>query len=181
MENFGRFWARGGIRRLLLFGVLVQIGCIGRKPIEPAFLPDGLLGFATVAVAPALNLSGSTDFDPNRFADLMASELSYADHIRVFPVSRVLGVLAAQGPLHSESARHARYLAQWTRADASLSLRGPEHVPYHAHRHGMPAQLYGKRPRPGIELAGPVDAPSRFRPDGVPPEQPSVHVLAEAQ
>ncbi len=181
MENFGRFWARGRIRWLVLFGVSVQIGCIGRRPIQPAFLPNGLLGFATVAVAPALNLSGSTDFDPNRFADLMASELSYAEQIRVIPVSRVLGVLAAQGRDTVESARHAGELADWLGADAILVFAVTEYDPYDPPRIGISAQLYGKRPRPGIELAGPVDTPSRFRPDGVPPEQPSVHVLAEAQ
>ena len=47
---------------------------VGRVRVE-----NRSLGPMTLAVAPALNVSGSADFDPNRFADAMAVELGYVD------------------------------------------------------------------------------------------------------
>ena len=84
----------------------------------------------TIAVAPALNLSGAADFDPSRFADLMASELSYADGISVIPVSRVLGVLAAQELEKVESQAHAHELVRLLGADAILVFAVTEYDPY---------------------------------------------------
>jgi hypothetical protein len=169
------------IRWMLLGCVSLLVGCSERLPAEPVLVRNDLLDYATVAVAPALNLSGSTDFDPNRFADLMAGELSYVDRIRVIPVSRVLGVLAAQGQERVSSARHAGELADWLGADVVLVFAVTEYDPYEPPRIGISAQLFGKGSRPGVELAGPVDSPRRFRMEGRPPEDPSVHVLAETQ
>ena len=67
---------------LLAFG-----GCRARRVIEPVRIANGRVAAMTIAVAPALNLSGSRDFDPNTFADLMASELGYAEGIEVIPVN----------------------------------------------------------------------------------------------
>ncbi len=86
------------------------IGCSLQRRVEPVFLANPNLGPMTIAVAPAVNLSGSVDFDRNRFADLMGVELSYADGISVIPVSRVLGVLAALGLDGVASPAHAREL-----------------------------------------------------------------------
>ncbi|MEK6799572.1 MAG: hypothetical protein AABZ12_11445 [Planctomycetota bacterium] len=157
------------------------VGCHKAQPVEPVSTSNRVLGFATVAVAPAINLSGSTDFDPNRFADLMASELGYADGIRVIPVSRVLGVLAAQGKDRVESASHAGELVQWLGADALLVFAVTEYDPFDPPSVGLSAQLYGTRPRPGIELEGAVQSPALYRLDARPPEQPGVHVLSETQ
>ena len=53
-------------------------GCIlQEKTVGPVVVANRDFGAMTIAVAPALNLSGAADFDPDRFADLMASELSY--------------------------------------------------------------------------------------------------------
>ena len=93
-----RLAGRNGTVAGLATLVALMTGCHGdRARIESAVIINPTLGSMTVAVAPAVNLSGSEDFDPTRFADLMASELSYAEGISVIPVSRVLGVLGAQG------------------------------------------------------------------------------------
>ncbi|MBI3835206.1 MAG: hypothetical protein HY287_12820 [Planctomycetes bacterium] len=106
---------------------------------------------ATIAVAPAVNVSGSTDFDPNRFADLMASELGEFDGISVIPVSRVLGVLAAQGLDRVESTAHAGELARWLGADAILVFAVTRYDAYEPPSIGISAQLYGARNRAGGE------------------------------
>ena len=131
----------------LLAAAAVLGGCSSAKRVEPVTVANSTLGPITIAVAPALNLSGSADFDPDRFADLMASELSYADGVSVIPVSRVLGVLAAQGRGEVESASHALEVAALLGADAVLVFAVTEYDPYDPPSVGISAQLYGARPR----------------------------------
>jgi len=156
-------------------------GCRIAGPVQPEVVPNRLLGPVTIAVAPAINLSGSADFDPNRFADLMASELSFVEGVRVIPVSRVLGILAAQRLERVESAVHAEQLARWVGADAILVFAVTEYDPYDPPSIGISAQLFGSRPRTGIELPGPVDPNQPVVREVVPPEKAGVHVLAESQ
>jgi len=81
-------------------GLLILLalpGCQTDKRVETAVIDNLSNRGLTIAVAPALNQSGSADFDPSRFADLMASELDNATGISVIPVSRVLAALAAEG------------------------------------------------------------------------------------
>ena len=140
--------ASGGWSLLwLLFGSAMPVGCAGRhEPVEPVIVPNPTLGRMTIAVAPALNLSGSTDFDPHRFADLMAGELSYAEHISVIPVSRVLGLLAGQGMDRVESPAHASEIATRLGADAILVFAVTEYNPYDPPRVGISAQVFAAAP-----------------------------------
>jgi hypothetical protein len=131
----------------LLAGGVLSFGCAGRhEPVEPVVVPNPTLGRLTIAVAPALNFSGSTDFDANRFADLMAGELSYAEHISVIPVSRVLGDLAGQGADRVESPTHASEIARRLGADAILVFAVTEYDPYDPPRVGISAQLFAAAP-----------------------------------
>ena len=134
----------------------LQAGCSIRGRVEPARVANRDFGSMTIAVAPAVNLSGSADFDPDRFADLMASELSYAEHISVIPVSRVLAVLAAQGREVVESPAHAHELAGLLGADAMLVFAVTEYDPYAPPSIGISAQLFGKRPGQGGGEVDPV-------------------------
>ncbi|MGB2987432.1 MAG: hypothetical protein WBE26_16325 [Phycisphaerae bacterium] len=140
----------------LLVGAALLVGCHGGKRIDPVSIANPMLGPLAVAVAPALNLSGSADFDRDRFADLMASELSYADGISVIPVSRVLGVLAVQGLNGVESPTHALELVGLLGADAILVFAVTEYDPYDPPSIGISAQLYGARPGPGGGALDPV-------------------------
>ena len=133
-------------------------GCKGPQNVAPIVIANPFLGTATIAVAPAVNVSGSTDFDPNRFADLMASELSHADRISVIPVSRVLGALAAQGKDRVESSAHALEIAEVVGADAVLVFAVTEYDPYDPPSIGIAAQLYGRNPWPGFNADGPDGA-----------------------
>jgi hypothetical protein len=134
----------------------VLVGCRSGSRIEPVSIANPTIGPTTIAVAPALNLSGSADFDPDRFADLMASELSYADGISVIPVSRVLGVLAAQGLDGVQSPRHALELTGWLGADAILVFAVTEYDPYDPPSIGISAQLYGAWARTGSRTLDPT-------------------------
>ncbi len=126
----------------LVLGVSALVGCGLVERAEPVFVANPRFGAMTVAVAPAINLSGSADFDRNRFADLFASELSFAKGISVIPVSRVLGVLAADGLEGVDSPDRAFQVAGLLGADAILVFAVTEYDPYDPPRIGIAAQLY---------------------------------------
>jgi hypothetical protein len=75
----------------------------------------------------------------------MAVELGYVQGLRVIPVSRVLGVLAAQGVDGIASPAHAVEVAQWVGADAILVFAITEYDPYDPPRVGITAQLFGAK------------------------------------
>jgi len=106
-----------------------------------------------IAVAPALNHSGSQDFDPLRLADLMASELAQWPGVRVIPLNRVLAQLAAEGKKRIESPAHALKVMERVGADGIVVFAVTEYDPYLPPVMGLTAQLYGLGP----EQAGGFD------------------------
>lgn len=165
----------------LAVGTTILSGCHSGKRVQPVTVANPALGPMTIAVAPALNLSGSADFDPNRFADLMASELSYVDGVAVIPVSRVLGVLAAEGSSGVESPDHALELTKSLGADAILVFAVTEYDAYEPPSIGISAQLYGTRPGPRGREMDPI-ALSRQATLAASKERPvSQRLLAQTQ
>ena len=170
----GRLWLRAkrcGYGGGVLLGACLLVGCGGsRVRVEPVRLVNRELGPLTVAIAPALNLSGSRDFDANRLADIMAGELAHADDVAVIPVSRVLQVLAVQGAGRIESPEHALEVARLVGADALLVFAVTDYDPYDPPRVGISAQLYGTRPGAGGGGRGPgrfvSPSPARLIPRG---------------
>ncbi len=156
MTRTGHLWACGWIPLGLLLSGGLPAGCSLERRTDPVLVANEALGPMTIAVAPALNLSGAADFDPNRLADLMASELSYVEGISVIPVSRVLGVLAAQGLDDVESRSHALELIELVGADAILVFSVTEYDPYDPPGIAISAQLYGSRPLGGGRTLDPV-------------------------
>lgn len=145
-----------GVGLLMVGGIgiaLSGLGC-GEVSIEPVRLTNKRLGRLVIGVAPALNFSGSTDFDPNRVADLMASELGYVEKVDVIPLSRTLAVLARQGRTEIESPGHALDVARQLGADALLLFAVTEYQPYEPPVVGIAAQLYGVQ---GRDQGGRVD------------------------
>lgn len=173
---------------LLPLGAALSVACLlagcvsSRSRVEPVRIANRHLGPLTVAVAPALNLSGSRDFDPNRFADIMASELSYAEATTVIPVSRVLGVLAVQGAERIESPEHALEVARLVGADALLVFAVTDYDPYDPPRIGISAQLYGTRPGAGGGGVDPVHLSRQARLASSAEEAPAPRgLLAQTQ
>lgn len=121
-------------------------GCSQRSGFaaDPARVPNAWLGSLTVAVAPALNFSGSTDFDPDRVADLMASELGHADGVTVIPVSRVLAAMTRLGLQEVGSPDQALAVKDLLGVDAILIFAVTEYDPYDPPIVGIAAQLYGR-------------------------------------
>jgi len=165
----------------LLAGSTALLGCHDAKRPGPVSVTNLNLGPMTIAVAPALNQSGSADFDRSRFADLMASELSYAKGISVIPVSRVLGVLAAQGLDRVESPSHALELVEMLGADAILVFAVTEYDPYDPPSIGIAAQLYGTRPRPRGGMFDPVALSRQTRLTGTSAPPATQRLLAQAE
>ena len=102
-----------------------------------------------IAVAPALNHSGSQDFDPLRLADLMASELAQRPGVRVIPLNRVLAQLAAENKERIESPAHALQVMKRIGADGIVVFAVTEYDPYLPPVMGLTAQLYGIGPEQG--------------------------------
>jgi hypothetical protein len=114
---------------------------LGAEDEQVPRFPDGI----RVAVAPALNFSGSSDFDPMRVADLMASELGGFPGVAVIGVNRVTAILAEQGLDGVQSPEHALELCDRLGADAIVVFAITEYDAY-TPCVGMAAQLYGESP-----------------------------------
>lgn len=159
---------------------LINGGCQFRRTAEPVFIANPAFGGMTIAVAPALNHSGSADFDVDRFADLMASELSYGRGISVVPVSRVLAALAETGVRQVQSPTHALEVAAAVGADAILVFAVTEYEPYEPPIIGISAQLYGKRLGQERRALDPVSFSRRATFTAAPPARSS-GLLAQQQ
>jgi hypothetical protein len=145
-------------------------------------------------VAPALNSSGSSQFDPVVVADLLASELSHVEDVVVVPVSRVLAVLAGQGRRQIESPSHALEVCESLGVEAIIVAAVTEYDPYDPPVVGMAAQIYALPGDSGSGLdpvavsrraspfapEGPADSPLRPRAQTQRVFNASHDVVAEA-
>jgi len=171
----------GWIPMVVVVGMGIASGCRTANPVAPAMIPNRWLGPARIAVAPALNLSGSTDFDSAGVADLMASELSYADGISVVPVSRVLGELGRDGADRVRSPEQALALCDRLGADAILVFAVTAYDAFDPPRVGISAQLHGRQP---LRRSGRIDPVSLSRRATLPDaaaEETTRGLLAETE
>jgi hypothetical protein len=141
------------------------IGCshANKRPICEAVSPfqEG----TTIAVAPALNFSGTSAFDSVKVADFMASELTTIRGIRVIGVTRVLAVLGEQGFGQIQSPEHALHVCDRLGADLILVFAVTEYDPYRPIV-GIAAQLYGRDPAGSNAAASEASKNSRPFPVG---------------
>lgn len=170
----------GGIRTYLagtgrwMAGLLALWGIMGcsQHREEPATIEIvAFPGGNVIAVAPALNFSGRSDFDPVVVGDLMASELSTLPGVGVIGVNRVMAVLAEQGVGRIQSPGHALNVCDRLGADAILVFAITEYDPYRPVV-GITAQIYARRSAttepleppgylPGEEPVAPSGPPGR--------------------
>lgn len=132
----------------------------------------------TIAVAPALNHSGSLAFDEVKIADLMASELGSVRGLRVIGVNRVLAVLADQGVDQVQSAEHALAICERLGADVVLVFAITEYDAY-TPVVGMAVQLFGPRSR--APMLDPVATSRMARPLPVDPRQEATRPWGQVQ
>lgn len=95
-----------------------------------------------VVVAPVLNLSGSSDWDPLKVTDMVASEMQSFPGIVVIPVNRALAALRQAGRFAVETPQDALDLATEFDADATVVTAITEYDPYDPPRVGMLMQWY---------------------------------------
>ncbi len=125
-----------------------------------------------VAVLPVANLSDSSEWDPVRVTDMIASEFLAFPGLQVVPVNRVLAMLAARGSPRVTDAADAAALAEALGADLAVLVAITEFAPYDPPRVGIVMQWY-----PTHYLDGPDLALAAHPAD----EQPSAPVLWRAQ
>lgn len=148
-------WRWNVVSGALLLSTSFCGGCRTKPPTSSVRIANPWLGTLAIGVGPAINLSGSTEFEPARFADVMASELTFAEGVSVIPVSRVLAALAAEGHTEVTSPEHAKALCGVLGADAILVFAVTEYEPYDPPRIGISAQLFGCRSGQGVGAVDP--------------------------
>lgn len=126
------------------------LGCSQQEPDLEAYEPMAGPPIR-VAIAPAMNFSGSSEFDPFQVADLMASETTSFEKVSVIGVNRVLAVLREQGVEQIQSPQHALDVCDHLGVDAILVFAVTEYDAY-TPVVGLAAQLYGP-----IRFAGGLD------------------------
>jgi len=138
----------------LITAVLAIEGC-GPKPGQkqrPLPAPVAL----TIAVGPAMNLSGSTDFDPVAVGDILASEMTLVDEVRVVGVNRVLAMMAELGWREVRSPQDVFELINRLGVDGVVVFAVTEYDPYSPPVVGMAAQLYLAEDRPEAKAFDPL-------------------------
>ncbi|MCL2330705.1 MAG: hypothetical protein FWC56_05335 [Phycisphaerae bacterium] len=160
------------------FSLAATTGCGPDKPkpeLPRATLPIG----TSIAIAPPINVSGSSDVDTLKVADLMASELSTIPGIGVIGVNRVLAVMAEQGQRQVMSAEHALALCDRLNADCIVVFAITEYNAY-TPVVGIVAELYGKTGNHAVQL-DPVAMSQMVRPFVIPPDERAPKPWAQVQ
>jgi hypothetical protein len=124
----------------LAWALLCLAGCQAESESSPQPFTSAVP--LTIAVGPAMNLSGSTDFDPVVVGDIMASELTRFHGVRVAGVDRVLAMMAELGLRRLRSPEDAYELIDRLGVDGILVFAITEYDPYSPPVVGIAAQLY---------------------------------------
>jgi hypothetical protein len=99
-----------------------------------------------IVVAPVLNLSGTTDLDPLKLTDILASEFVATGTVAVIPVNLTLAALAQRGKAWVETPDDAVQLAREFGADATVVMAVTEFRPYDPPLIGLVMQWYAPSP-----------------------------------
>jgi len=150
-------------------------GCFLRDS-KPRYGQEGLLfapanGPRSVAVAPALNLSGQRGVDPLLQADLLYQELQQVRGLTVVPVNRVAETLVALNLPQIESAEQAGIVCRTLGVDALIVPTVTLYDPYSPPKLGASLQMF--RVDPGASADGrgldPRELTRRSTPSSVEP------------
>ncbi len=128
------------VRLAAAVAAVAASGC-GDPKVRKTEIPGPYGKPTLIAVAPALNHSGSSDFDPVQVADLFGSELTMVEGVQVVGVNRVMAVLVRQGVAEVTSPAHALDICQTIGCDGIVVLAITEYDPY-TPVVGLAAQLY---------------------------------------
>jgi hypothetical protein len=146
----------GGMRMrrslcLVLLGALALAGCSSefftgekkaRKPPLEYGIQSPYSGTTTFAIAPAINLSGSRDFDVLVVSDLLFEEMQQVPGLNVLPVNKTLIAMQRLGLRSIDSPKDAQELARLLGADGLVVPAVTAYDPYNPPKVGMILQLY---------------------------------------
>lgn len=150
-----------------LLASLVFSGCAAPRAAQAVASPA-----TAVVVAPVLNLSNSSDWDPLKVTDIVASELQSFPDVVVVPVNRTLAALSLTGKTIVETPQDALDLAAALGADATLVTAITEYDAYYPPRLGVVMQWYARRPEEPRAGLDPVAASRQAADIGPPPTPP---------
>lgn len=111
-----------------------------------------------VAVAPVLNLSNSSDWDPLKVTDIVASELQSFPGVVVIPVNRTLATLTLMGRDAVATPQDALELARELNADATVVTAVTEYSSYDPPIVGILMQWYATARHTPMSGLDPVSA-----------------------
>lgn len=141
---------------LVTFSSFTLWGCARLEPrtARPILAPPARV----VVVAPVLNLSDRSDWDPAKVTDMVAAAWQSVPGIAVIPVNRVWALLSTRGISAVETPEDALALAQEFGADATVVTAITEFDPFNPPRVGIVMQCYRQTPVGGISGLDPVGA-----------------------
>ena len=137
-------------------------GCGGPK-VKTTDIPGPYERPKLIAVAPAMNFSGSSDFDPIQVADLFGSELTMVEGVDVVGVNRVMAVLSRQGTTEVGSPSQALSICETIGCDGIVVMAVTEYDPY-TPVVGLAVQIYMTSPGGFASRMDPVAASRQASP-----------------
>jgi hypothetical protein len=146
----------------MMSACITATGC-GEPKIRSTEIPAPYERPTLIAVAPVLNHSGSSDFDPVQVADLFSSELTMVEGVQVVGVNRVMAVLFRQGLEEVTSPAHALEICETIGCDGIVVMAITEYDAY-TPVVGLAAQLYMVSPEGYAARFDPVAASREARP-----------------
>jgi hypothetical protein len=114
------------------------------RPLEYE-LTSPYKGVRTLAVAPAINQSGSRDFDVLSVSDSLFEELQQVGGLNVLPLNKTLAAMQRLGIRTIDSPLTAQRIAEFLGADALIVPAITAYYPYNPPKVGMVLQMYTPR------------------------------------
>jgi hypothetical protein len=136
---------RFATRIFTLLLCLGSAGCETEKPVaQPVEFPmvSPYAGVHTLAIAPAINLSGSRDFDPLAVSDLLFGEMQQVSGLNILPLNKTLLAMQRMGVRSIDDPRIAQRLAEALGADGLVIPAITAYDPYNPPNVGMILQMY---------------------------------------
>jgi hypothetical protein len=145
----------------------ISIGCSQRDDDDVEARRAPASADTVIVLAPVLNLSDSTAFDPLQLTDILAGEMQRFEGVAVVPVNLTLAALARLGKSAVETPEDARAIAQEFDADATVVAAVTEYDPYMPPRVGLVLQWYAASPPAHAAFLNPVTASRQMNDIGV--------------
>lgn len=124
---------------------LLAASCSDKAPPPPPMeflIHSPYASVKTLAIAPAINLSGSRDFDPLVVSDTLFSELQQVQDINVIPLNKTILAMQRLGVRTIDDVKIAQRLAESLHVDALVIPAVTAYDPYKPPLVGMILQLY---------------------------------------